>query len=179
MYIFYVGIFLYYTHRPLKNPKLDLADRITKLIGVVALYAASIVRQLHLVNQTAVELVQYLLIGAVLVPILKYLWRMYFFRSKTVLHRDALLIILAMYYFILLFFSGYVVEYGWKKISFYLIVQAFGVSLCYLATPHIDPPLPVINEQNLTVPFSPDSKQNPNLNSLQSHHSHPSATHSI
>jgi hypothetical protein len=86
-------------------------------------------------NQTLVEWVQYLLIVAIMIPILKYLWRMYFLRSMVVLHRNMLFVVLTIYYFAILFFSGYLVDYGWKKISFYLIVQVYGVSLCFLTAP--------------------------------------------
>lgn len=134
-YIFYIPIFLYYTHRRLTNPRTDLAVRVGKLLMSLGLYVACVVRSLHLMNQTVVEWVQYLLIVAVMVPILQYLWRMYFVRSKVVLHRNMLFVVLTIYYFALLFFSGYIVDYGWKKISFYLIVQTYGVALCYLTAP--------------------------------------------
>lgn len=142
MYIFYLPLFLLYTHRPLLNLRLDLALRALKLLCSLGLYVASVVRSLHLVNQAFVEGLQYLLIVAVLVPLAQYLWRMYFVRSKVVLHRNMLFVVLTLYYFCLLFFSGYVVEYGWKKISFYLIVQAYGISLCYLTTPKQQQELP-------------------------------------
>lgn len=135
MYIFYIPLFLFYTHRAHPNFKADLATRALKLLCSLGLYVASVVRSLHLMNQTFVETVQYLLIVVVLVPIVQYLWRIYFVRSKVVLHRNMLFVVLTIYYFSLLFFSGYIVEYGWKKISFYLIVQAYGISLCYLTTP--------------------------------------------
>jgi hypothetical protein len=135
MYIFYIPIFLYYTHHRLSNPSIDLVVRILKLLASIGLYIASIIRSLHLINQTFVETLQYLLIVAIMIPIVKYLWRMYFVRSKIVLHRNMLFVVLTIYYFCLLFFSGYIVDYGWKKISFYLIVQSYGVALCYLTTP--------------------------------------------
>jgi hypothetical protein len=138
-YIFYIAVFLHYTHKRLKNTKVDIAVRAAKLLATIALYAASILRQLHLVNQTLIELAQYVLIIVVLVPMVQYLWKVYFFRSKTILHRDVLFILLALYYFLLLFFSGYIVDYGWKKISFYLIILAYGLNLCYLTTPHKQP----------------------------------------
>jgi hypothetical protein len=82
-----------------------------------------------------VEWIQYFLIVSIMVPIVQYLWRMYFFRSKVVLHRNMLFIVLTIYYFAILFFSGYIVDYGWKKISFYLIVQTYGTALCFLTAP--------------------------------------------
>ena len=83
-------------------------------------------------NQTFILLLQYTLILLTLIPLAKYLWKIYFFSYKRVLHRDILLIVLTVYYFIVLFFSGYIVDYGWKKIVYYLIIQIYGVNLCYL-----------------------------------------------
>ncbi len=141
MYILYVGIFLYYTHRRLKNSNWDIIFRVLKISGIVCLYIVSIFRQLHLVNQIWVELIQYVLIILVLTPLINYLWRIYFFKSKTILHRNLIFILLALYYFLLLFFSGYIVDYGWKKIAYYLIILAYGVNMCYLTNPKILPNL--------------------------------------
>lgn len=68
----------------------------------------------------------------VLFPLAQYLWRLFFFKINTILHRNVLFIALTVYYVLFLFFSGYIVSYGWKKISFYLIVQTYGIELCYL-----------------------------------------------
>lgn len=167
-YIFYIPLFLLYTHRTNPSRRLDLALKALKLLCSVGLYVASVVRSLHLVNQTFVETVQYLLIVVVLVPIVQYLWRIYFVRSKVVLHRNMLLVVLTIYYFSLLFFSGYIVEYGWKKISFYLIVQAYGISLCYLTTPK---DYQQLASQPPTAALSPGLPEGQNL-SLQSHNDH-------
>lgn len=139
-YIFYIPIFLFYTHRRLANENADLAVKAIKLLASLGLYVASIVRSLHLMNQTLVEWIQYLLIVGIMIPIVQYLWRMYFVRSKVVLHRNMVFVVLTIYYFTLLFFSGYIVDYGWKKISIYLIVQTYGVSLCYLTAPRQQAP---------------------------------------
>jgi hypothetical protein len=125
-----------------------------KLLASLGLYVASVVRSLHLMNQTIVEWIQYFLIGSIMVPIVQYLWRMYFFKSKVVLHRSMLFIVLTIYYFAILFFSGYIVDYGWKKISFYLIVQTYGAALCFLTAPQKQPKtMPMAN-------LSPDGKDN-------------------
>jgi hypothetical protein len=105
-------------------------------------------------NQTLVEWIQYLLIVGIMVPIVQYLWRMYFIRSKVVLHRNMLFVVLTIYYFAILFFSGYIVDYGWKKISFYLIVQTYGVALCYLTSP-----IPQLRPSPAAV-LSPNVKDN-------------------
>lgn len=73
--------------------------------------------------------------ASVLLYLAHHLWNLYFFKSKTVLHRNVLFISLTVYYLLLLFLSGYIVSYGWKKISFYLIVQTYGIELCYLTSP--------------------------------------------
>lgn len=109
MYIFYIPLFLFYTHRPNPNYKLDLAVKILKMLCSLGLYIASVVRSLHLMNQTFVETLQYLLIVVIIIPIIQYLWRIYFVRSKVVLHRNMLFVVLTIYYFSLLFFSGYIV----------------------------------------------------------------------
>lgn len=70
----------------------------------------------------------------VLFSLAQYLWRLFFFKINTILHRNVLFIALTVYYVLFLFFSGYIVSYGWKKISFYLIVQTYGIELCYLTT---------------------------------------------
>ena len=126
-----------YTHRNLYDPRANLAVKLLKLLASLGLYAASVVRSLHLVNETFVDWLQYLLILGIMIPIIQYLWRMYFVRSNVVLHRNMLFVVVTIYYFAILFFSGYIVDYGWKKISFYLIVQTYGVSLCFLTAPKI------------------------------------------
>lgn len=109
MYVFYVPIFLFYTHRKLTNFKLDIIVKTVKFLISLGLYIATVARSMHLINQSLVEDIQYLLIAAVMVPIVKYFWRMYFVRSKVVLHRDMLFVVVTLYYFSLLFFSGYIV----------------------------------------------------------------------
>lgn len=115
---------------------MDLIIRVLKGIGLLALYVAGIFRQMHLVNQIYIEFLLYSLIILLMVPLLKYIWNIYFFKEKTINHRSLLFIILTIYYLLFLFFSGYLVDYGWKKISFYLIIMAYGVSLCYLTRPY-------------------------------------------
>ena len=46
----------------------------------------------------------------VLVPIADYLWKLYFVRRNTVLHRNLVFVMLALTYFLFLFLSGYIVE---------------------------------------------------------------------
>jgi hypothetical protein len=132
MYIWFVGAYLFYTHKMVQDSKFSQIILILKMVGIVALYISSIVSMLHLMNQTFILLLQYTLILLTLIPLAKYLWKIYFFSYKRVLHRDILLIVLTVYYFIVLFFSGYIVDYGWKKIVYYLIIQIYGVNLCYL-----------------------------------------------
>jgi len=110
--------------------------RILKALGLLTLYIAGILRQMHLVNQIYIEFLLYSLIIMLMVPLLKYIWDLYFFKEKTIQHRSLLFIILTIYYLLFLFFSGYLVDYGWKKISFYLIIMAYGISLCYLTRPY-------------------------------------------
>jgi hypothetical protein len=136
MYIFYLALFLDFTHRQLRNYKLDIFMRILKLILTIALYFVNIIRQTYHGGQsTLIEIIQYLLFCLVAIPIFQYLWRIYFFKSKTILHRNLLFISLTVYYGLLLFFTGYLVSYGWKKISMYLIIQFYGIKLCYLTAP--------------------------------------------
>ena len=136
MYIFYLALFLDFTHRPLHNQRLDLFVRTLKLILTIALYLVDIVRQTYQGYQsTSIEIAQYLLFCIVAIPIFQYLWRIYFFKSRTILHRNLLFISLTVYYGLLLFFTGYLVSYGWKKISMYLIIQFYGIKLCYLTAP--------------------------------------------
>jgi hypothetical protein len=134
-YIVYLGVFLYYLHRRLKNPKAELIFGVLKVLAFLALWTAFIMRQLHLVNQNKIEFVQYILMVVVCLPLLHHLWRLYFFRIKTILHRNVLFIALTIFYLLFLFLSGYIVNYGWKKISFFLIVQTYGIELCYLTSP--------------------------------------------
>jgi len=126
MYIAYLGVFLYYCHRKLVNNRADLILKVGKALTFLCLWVASIMRQLHLVNQTKVEFIQYNLIVIVLIPLVHHLWKLYFLKSKTILHRNMLFISHTVYYLLVLFFSGYLVSYGWKKISFYFIVQVYG-----------------------------------------------------
>jgi hypothetical protein len=135
MYILFFPIFLLNTHQPLQNMKLDLFVRVLKILASLCLFIANILYSLHIINETIIYVVQYLIIIAMIIPIFKYLWRIYFMKSQLLLHRNLLFIILALYYFVLLFFSGYLIDFGWKKIVFFLIVQSYGVSLCYLTTP--------------------------------------------
>ena len=37
-------------------------------------------------------------------------------------------------------------HYGWKKISFYLIVQSYGIELCYLTAPYDSQDKKKVNE---------------------------------
>ena len=136
MYIVYLSVFLYYCHRKLRDHRADIIFRTAKLVFFVGLWAASIMRQLHFVNQTKIEFFQYILMGIVLLPLFHHLWKLYFIRSKTILHRNMLFIALTVYFLLVLFFSGYLVNYGWKKISAYLIVQIYGCELCYLTSPY-------------------------------------------
>jgi len=135
MYILFFPIFLLNTHQSLQNINLDLFVRALKILGSVGLFIVNVLYSLHVVNETIIDFVQYIIIILMIVPIFKYLWSIYFMKSQLLLHRNLLFIILALYYFILLFFSGYLVDFGWKKIVFFLIVQSYGVSLCYLTTP--------------------------------------------
>ena len=131
-YIVYLAVFLYYWHRKLKNSKANVIVITIKILAFLGLWVASIMRQLHLVNQTKIELIQTILMVLVLLPLFHHLWKLYFFKIKTVLHRNVLFIALTIYYLLFLFLSGYLVHYGWKKISFYIIVQVYGIELCYL-----------------------------------------------
>jgi len=133
-YTAYLAVFLYYTHRRLKNHTAEMFFRSAKALLFVGLWIASILRQLHLVNQTKIELIQYILMGLVLLPLVHYLWKLFVFKINSILHRNMLFISLTVYYVLFLFFSGYIVNYGWKKISFYLIVQTYGIELCYLTS---------------------------------------------
>jgi hypothetical protein len=135
MYILFLPIFLLNTHQPHQNLKLDIFIRVLKILGSLCLFIANILYSLHVINETIIEFVQYFIIILMIIPIFKYLWNIYFMKSQLLLHRNLLFIILALYYFVLLFFSGYLVDFGWKKIVFFLIVQAYGVSLCYLTAP--------------------------------------------
>jgi hypothetical protein len=137
MYIAYLGVFLYYCHRKLKDHRVDLLLRIAKALVFLGLWVTSIMRQLHWVNQPKIEFFQSILIVLVLVPLVHHLWKLYFLKSKTILHRNMLFIYHTVYYLMLLFFSGYLVNYGWKKISFYFIVQIYGCELCYLTSPYV------------------------------------------
>ena len=78
--------------------------------------------------------------GLALMPLIHYVWRLFFFKINTILHRNMLFISLTVYYVLFLFLSGYLVSYGWKKISFYLIVQTYGIELCYLTSNYQQPP---------------------------------------
>lgn len=133
-YLAYLAVFLYYWHRKLKNNKVNVIVIIIKILAFIGLAVVSVMRQLHLVNQTKIELIQTILMCVVLLPLLHHLWKLYFFKIKTILHRNVLFISLTIYYLLFLFLSGYLVRYGWKKISFYLIVQAYGIELCYLTS---------------------------------------------
>ncbi len=135
MYILFLPIFLLNTHQPIQNIRLDLFVRILKILGSLCLFISNILYSLHVINETIIEFIQYFIIILMIIPIFKYLWNIYFMKSQLLLHRNLLFIILAVYYFVLLFFSGYLVDFGWKKIVFFIIVQAYGVSLCYLTTP--------------------------------------------
>ena len=54
MYIVYLSVFLYYCHRKLRDYRADIIFRTVKLVFFVGLWVASIMRQLHLVNQTKI-----------------------------------------------------------------------------------------------------------------------------
>lgn len=53
-YTAYLGVFLYYTHRRLKHPKAELFFISAKVLIFIGLWVASVMRQLHLVNQTKI-----------------------------------------------------------------------------------------------------------------------------
>lgn len=127
IYISYLGVFLYYTRRKLKNPKADFLITLAKVLVFSGLLVTNVIRQLHFGNQAKVDLIQTVLMILVLSPLVYHLWRLFFVKSKTILHRNMLFISLTIFYLLLLFLSGYMVNYGWKKISFYLIVQTYGV----------------------------------------------------
>jgi hypothetical protein len=80
----------------------------------------------------------------VLMPLIHYVWRLFFSKINTTLHRNMLFISLTVYYVLFLFLSGYIVSYGWKKISFYLIVQTYGIELCYLTSNYQQSTLPIL-----------------------------------
>jgi len=50
VYIFYIGIFLNYTHNQLKSKRMDLFMRIVKALGLLTLYIVNLFRQLHLID---------------------------------------------------------------------------------------------------------------------------------
>ena len=133
-YMAYIPLFLYYTHRTLSNPRLDLLVKTSKILVSICLYVTSVILTLHSANLAVVEVIQGLLIVLVLVPIADYLWKLYFVRRNTVLHRNVIFVMLALTYFLFLFLSGYIVQQGWRDLTFYLVVQTYGVNLCYLTT---------------------------------------------
>jgi len=136
MYIFYMALFLDFTHRQLRNYKIDIFIRVLKLILTIALYFMNILRQTYYGNKsTLLEIIHYTIFCIVAIPIFEYLWRIYFIKSRTILHRNLMFISLTIYYGLLLFFSSYLVQYGWRKISMYLIIQFYGIKLCYLTAP--------------------------------------------
>lgn len=137
-YITYLAVFLFYTRRKLKNRNVDLILTGTKILVFTGLLVVNVMRQMHLVNQTKIEVLQIILMILVLLPLAQHLWKLFFVRSKTILHRSMLFISLTCYYLTFLFLTGYIVPYGWKKIIFYLIVQTYGVELCYLTSPATD-----------------------------------------
>lgn len=134
-YIIYIAVFLLYTRPRLKHHRVDLILTLVKMVIFSALLVTNVMRQMHLVNQNKIDAIQTILMVLVLIPLVHHIWKLFFVRSRTIPHRNMLFISLTIYYLTFLFLSGYIVNYGWKKISFYLIIQAYGVELCYLTSP--------------------------------------------
>jgi hypothetical protein len=134
-YITYLAVFLFYTRRRLKNRNADMILTTAKALTFTTLFVVNVMRQMHLVNQAKIEVLQAILMILVLLPLAQHLWKLFFVRSKTIVHRSMLFISLTCYYLTFLFLTGYLVPYGWKKIIFYLIIQTYGVELCYLTSP--------------------------------------------
>lgn len=126
---------MFYTHRKLKNRQAEVVLIAGKIVIFLGLLVINVMRQMHLVNQTRIEVIEIILVALVMLPLVKHLWKLFFIKSRTILHRSMLFISLTCYYLTFLFLTGYIVPYGWKKIIFYLIVQTYGVELCYLTCP--------------------------------------------
>jgi len=138
MYLIYLLVFLYYSHNTLQNHKLDLIFKFSKLIIFSGFWIVYVLKQIHLVNHTKIELLYTILLIIVLLLLFNYLWTIYFFKSKTISHRDVVFITSTLFFLILYFFSDYLVFYGWKKLTTYLIVQIYGCQLCFLTAPYIN-----------------------------------------
>lgn len=126
-YISYIAVFLLYTRPRLKHRKADFILNFTKMVIFSAILVTNVMRQLHLMNQNTIEAIQTILMVLIMIPLVHHIWKMFFVRSRMIPHRNMLFVSLTIYYLTFLFLSGYIVNYGWKKISFYLIIQTYGV----------------------------------------------------
>ncbi len=105
---------------------------IGKISIAIVLYIITVISSQHVVNKFSILFIQIIFFIAALTPVFIYLWDTFFIFYKTQLHRNVIFISLTGLYFLFSFCSGYVMDYGWKKIIYYVIIQAYGVNLAYL-----------------------------------------------
>jgi hypothetical protein len=132
IYILYAAIFIFYTHKVIHNNILNKIYLFSKLLLVFTLYIVTIVSYQHETKKSITSTLQWVCIIVIMIPICNYWWHAIFVSYRLVHHRNILFIILTVYYFLLYFFSGYIVSFGWEKIVSYVLILTYGANLAIL-----------------------------------------------
>ncbi len=132
IHILYAAFFIFYTHKMIHNQILNTIYLFSKLSVVFALYIITIISYQHETNKSITASLQWLSIAIIVIPIFNYLWNSFFVSYRLLHHRNVLFVLLTFYYFLLIFFSGYIVAYGWEKIVRYVLILIYGANLAVL-----------------------------------------------
>lgn len=103
-----------------------------KMLLLLALYSIRMTSHSYNGRILILEIFSWVLAAAVMGPLVHHVWKMYFGDYRHLHHRDMVLTLLTGYYLAFLFFSNYLVDYGWVKLVRFLIMEVYAINLCFI-----------------------------------------------